>query len=99
MGEGEGGVPGLGEGGVFGAALGVGRAVDAEQVGGEARVAGAAQRIEKGVVLERLAAGEATGHPDLTAFEILLVKGSHRSSTSMREDAKREGFALGRVMR
>ncbi|MFL9841375.1 hypothetical protein ABS767_10405 [Sphingomonas sp. ST-64] len=68
MGEGERGIPFGGERGVPGAALGHGRAMEAETSCRLARIAGAAQRGEEGLVLVRLAPVEGAGAGHRTVF-------------------------------
>jgi hypothetical protein len=62
VGGGEGGFPVLGKGGVPGAALGEGGAVEAELAGGEAGIARLGERVEEAAVLMRLGAGEGAWH-------------------------------------
>ena len=77
VGGGEGDLPFGGEGGVSGAALGVGGAVDAEAARGQAGVAGLRERLQEAGVLQRLAAGEGAGrgvvrHAEFSAEQILF---------------------------
>jgi hypothetical protein len=60
----EGGFPEGGEGGVPGAALGEGGAVEAEFAGGETGVAGAGEGFEEAAILGALCAGEGSGSLD-----------------------------------